>query len=454
MAVTTAPATSSDRIGALDVIRGVAVLGILIMNIMAMGLPLEAVMHPTVAGGTDGADYWSWFIANTFVEGSMRTLFSALFGAGFILLLDRLEARGVGLQAADIHYRRLAFLAAFGMVDMYVFYWEGDILFLYAIVGAFLFPFRRLPAGWLIAAAAGLVAFGMLLQPSWPDSMEQSRASYQTLVERRAEIAETNTMPDEAVEQELAELETASQAWITDSEIARPSEEQIEADIAHHRSSYFSQLRTNFLTYTEAQRERLFVMLIPNPDALVAMLLGIALMRLGILSGKARASTYALMLAGGYGIGVPLSLWETMAYANSGFDILSFARSNLTYDIGRLSMACGHAGLILLLCKWGGAGVIGRGLSFALASVGRMALTNYLLHSICALFLFTGAGLALYGALSRSELLLVMLGIWALNIAFSIFWLNRYRFGPAEWLWRSLTYWEIQPLKRSAAPAS
>lgn len=453
MAVTTAPAAPSDRINALDTLRGVAVLGILVINIMAMGMPLETANHPTVYGGHEGADFWSWFIADTFVAGSMRAVFSALFGAGFILLIERLEQRGVGLRAADIHYRRLAFLAAFGLVDMYVFYWDGDILFVYAIVGAFLFPFRKLTPGWLFAAAGALVALGMLLQPSWPNSLADSRVAYEQLSEIEAS-APVEGEGAAVADEERAALESRAELWVTGTQISRPPQEAIDADINLRRSGYVQQFRANFMHTTEIQHNDLFVMLIPNPDALIAMLLGIALMKLGVLNGKAPLRVYVGMLVLGYGIGIPVSLWESLSYANSGFDILAHARAGVTYDISRLGMAAGHMSLVFLLCKWRGAGAIGRIVGGTLSSVGRMALSNYLLHSICALFLFTGAGLALFGAFSRSEILLVMVGIWALNIAFSVLWLRHYRFGPAEWLWRSLTYWKLQPIRRSQTISS
>lgn len=455
MAATIAPAAPSDRIHALDTLRGVAVLGILVMNIVAMGMPLETMVHPTVYGGHEGADYWAWFISNTFVEGSMRTVFSALFGAGFILLLSRLEQRGEGLRAADIHYRRLAFLAAFGIVDMFIFYWDGDILFLYAIVGSFLFPFRKLAPVSLGAAALGLVAIGVIIQPTWPNSLAESRAAYEELQQIDASGAgQAATGAPEETTQLRSELEQDAQLWIDSQDIVRPPQADIDAEINLRRSGYFAQFFTNFTNTTEVQRDELFVMVLPNPDVLIAMLLGIALMKLGVLTGRARTSTYLLMLGIGYGVGIPVSLWESWSYANSGFDILAHARTGITYDLGRLTMAAGHAALVLLLCRWRGAGVIGRLIGGALANVGRMALSNYLLHSIIGLLLFSGAGLALFGAFSRSQLMLVMVAIWAVNIAFSVVWLQRFRFGPAEWLWRSLTYWKLQPIRRSRAISS
>ncbi len=139
------PVSSQDRIQALDVIRGVALCGILLMNIVGFGLPL-AYEDPTVAGGADGSNLAVWWMNVLFFEGTMRTLFSMLFGAGVVLLTARAEQRGAGIGAADIFVRRNAWLVAFGVVHAYLLLWLGDILFTYGIVGLFLFAFRKLPS--------------------------------------------------------------------------------------------------------------------------------------------------------------------------------------------------------------------------------------------------------------------------------------------------------------------
>ncbi len=441
MAVSILPASGRDRIDALDTLRGFAVLGILVMNIMGMGLPLHAYNHPTAFGGFEGADYWNWLVANVFVEGAMRALFAGLFGAGFLLLVERLEERGAGLAAADIHFRRVLFLAGFGLIDIYIFYWGGDVLFTYAILGALIFPFRKLPAKWLLAAGAGLLLVNAYTQNNWHSTLVDSRAAHE-------QAQEAGTPADDE------EYEARTAAWTGYAELGRPGRDALDYEIDLRRSGYLEQFRENFTRSTEVQRNQLFFMLLPNPDSLMAMLLGMALMKLGLLTGRAPLRRCLVLLGVGYGVGIPVSLWETMSYANSGFDMLAHARTGVTYDLGRLAMAGGHAALVLMLCRWGRLGALGRIISAGLASVGRMALSNYLLHSIIALFVFTGAGLALYGTFSRSELILVMLGVWAVNIAFSVIWLKRYRFGPAEWLWRSLTYWKLQPLRRGEASAA
>src|SRR4029453_6469567 len=143
------PALGAERVRAMDTLRGVAVLGILLMNILGFAYPFAASFDPTVAGGVTGANLWIWAVNTTLFEGKMRAIFSMLFGAGMLVLTSRLEQRGLGAQAADVYYRRVLWLLAFGLIHAY-FIWWGDILFFYAVLGLFLFPFRRLPAWTLV----------------------------------------------------------------------------------------------------------------------------------------------------------------------------------------------------------------------------------------------------------------------------------------------------------------
>ena len=153
------PVLADERIGSMDVLRGVAVLGILLMNILGFALPFAASFDPTVAGGITGANRWIWAINTVLFEGKMRAIFSMLFGAGMLVLTSRLEQRGAAAESADIYYRRLLWLVAFGLAHAY-FVWWGDILFFYGVLGLFLFPLRRLAGPTLVAAGLCLLLIG------------------------------------------------------------------------------------------------------------------------------------------------------------------------------------------------------------------------------------------------------------------------------------------------------
>src|SRR5262245_331669 len=172
-----APIEREERIGMLDTTRGIAVLGILIMNIAGFGLP-QSYDDPTNWGGADGANLEVWRIAALFFEGTMRGLFTLLFGASALLFLQRHAARNPGLLPADLYFRRTMWLIAFGLVNAYLLLWPGDILYYYGVVGLLLFVFRNVAPRKLVAAAAII----MIMQTAvtvreWYDYHEASMAA-------------------------------------------------------------------------------------------------------------------------------------------------------------------------------------------------------------------------------------------------------------------------------------
>jgi uncharacterized protein len=140
---------------------------------------------------------------------------------------------------------------------------------------------------------------------------------------------------------------------------------------------------------------------------------------------------------------VPLNTYVALRVAAEGFDPAgTFLLRHAAYDTGRLAVALGHIGLVMFLCQTGRMpGALSR-----LAAVGRMALSNYLLESVICTLIFDGYGLGLYARLGRAELLFVVFMVWASILALSPIWLRHFRFGPVEWVWRSLTYWQRQPM--------
>jgi uncharacterized protein len=157
------------------------------------------------------------------------------------------------------------------------------------------------------------------------------------------------------------------------------------------------------------------------------------------------------MLALGWGVGFAVNALEIRHQLLSGFSDDSVMSAWLvTYDLGRVPLTLGHLAALQLLIR----ATPGAAAWRVLGSVGRMALTNYLAQSVMALFVFTGAGLALFGALARHELYLVVAMVWLAQCAWSPWWLAKFRYGPAEWLWRSLTRWERQPMRMAIKPGN
>ena len=178
------------------------------------------------------------------------------------------------------------------------------------------------------------------------------------------------------------------------------------------------------------------------PDAFVVMLLGMALFKLGVLQGDRSTGFYLRLMIAGFMVGLTANTYEIWRAWSSGYDVLQ-AMNILqpTYHIGRVGNALGWLGLIVLLYKNFGLGV-------RLAAVGRMALTNYLMHSVICLLIFSGLGFGLVGELARAELYLVVIGIWILQLLYSPWWLAHFHYGPVEWLWRSLTYGALPAFRR------
>lgn len=425
------PTTAQERIFALDALRGVAVLGILLMNIIGFGLP-HAYTNPSNAGGTSGADLGAWIITSLFFEGTMRGLFTLLFGAGVVLYTSRLERAGIGLRSADLYFRRTMWLILFGLLNAYVLVWHGDILYAYGIAGLLLYVFRHLPPRRLLAIAIPLLCVQTVMGTlDYVDFHNMRTEAEQALAQRAtgAEISKEQQRVIEAFEERLAFEKP-------------PADEQAE-HVAAIRASYASAFAANagdaFFLQTD------FFLMLGLWECLGMMLLGMALLKTGALTAQWTNAAYFRMLALGWVIGLTVNALEVAHQLRNGFEVQSVMTTwYVTYDLGRIPLTLGHLAFVMLLLK---SGVLRQAFR-VLASVGQMALTNYLAQSVICLFVFTGAGFALFGQLDRHQLYLVVLAIWAVQLAWSPWWLARYRFGPMEWLWRSLTRWERQPLRR------
>jgi uncharacterized protein len=425
------PAAAAGRIEALDFVRGVALCGILLMNITGFGLP-DAYVNPMNAGGASGANLWAWIVTEIGFEGTQRALFSMLFGASAILLMSRLEATG-RTDAADIYFRRNLWLVGFGMVNAFVFLWYGDILYAYGIIALFIFPFRKMAAKWLLIIGIGT----LLLNAVW--NLHDTR----TLLGKHDAWAAAS-----AAQARGAQLSRDQQAAITAWEEARaefkstPEEiaDAVQARVNGYGPAFERTARINAYFQTWGLYRFFF-------DLFGMMLIGMALFRTGVLTLERRTSLYVAMAVLGYGIGLAVNAVETRWIMDHQFSAVSFAEARVSYDLGRLAMTIGHLGALLLFVRSGLLGWLRR----AFAAVGQMAVTNYLIHSVVCGILFIG--LRWYNQLERHELYYVVAAIWVAQLALSPLWLRHYRFGPVEWLWRSLTYMKRQPMRRGPGEA-
>ena len=426
----TAAAPTSQRIESLDFVRGCALFGILLMNIVAMGLG-PAYDNPTVAGGDTGINLWTWLIINVGFEGTQRALFSILFGAGVILLSSRLEASGRP-DAADVFFRRSLLLIGFGLFNAWILLWDGDILYYYGITALFLYAFRKLPGRTLLSLGVG----SLLLGAAWSAiDAANSRTAYQQFREAGGSAAAERT----------DEQKQAIEAWKDKEEKFRPTPEAFAEMRKANSGSYWSALQVRAGQIMHFQSWWLYRYFF---DIFGMMMVGMALFRLGVLTLDVPTRTYIMMTVGGYAVGLTGNIAEARWIMSNDFSMLGYQQAAISYDISRLAMTTGHLGLLMLFLRFG----ILPWLRRSMAAVGRMALTNYLTHSLVALLLFVLLGM--WGALERHQLYYIVFAVWAVQLAISPIWLKHYQFGPAEWLWRYLTYGKKPPFRREAPPAA
>ena len=413
MSVSTA---SEDRFISIDAVRGFAVMGILIMNIVSMGLPVGAYSDPTAYGGSTGANLWTWAAAFVFADGKMRALFTMLFGASMVLISDRAE-RGSRLGPIQTHYRRAFWLLIIGIAHS-LFLWIGDILVFYAVAGAIVFPLRRLRPQVLLAL--GLAIYIALL-------------GYElTIVAQMHELHAAAMAPGASA--------TAIADW---NEAARfgPPPEVNQGMLKAFRGSFVDALnvRTDTLVIRHTR-----VSLSEYPEAVGLMLLGMGLFRLGFFTLKWPTRTYLAIMGIGYLLALPATVFLVWRIIDSGLNGAVNYEMSTWSMVPRLFLAMAYASTIQLIVRAGWlSGLIGR-----IAATGRMALSNYLGTSLVTSILFCGYGFGLYGDLQRWQLYIVVLALWAVMLLWSKPWLARFRYGPMEWVWRSLVQWRPQPMLR------
>lgn len=408
------------RLLALDAIRGVAVLGILLMNIVSFAMPSEAYTNP-LAYGTDGPlDIAAWAVNFIFVDGKFRGLFTALFGASLLLVAMRAEAAGE--DPALVHYSRMSWLLLFGAIHAWAI-WYGDILMLYAVIGMIAFLMRGLPTHRLVIAGLCLIAAQALYFAF--DLLEILR------------LRDLAALPG-------ASIETAERWHSLDAAFAPPAPDDLAADLAHYRGDYAEILANRLGPDFWRPIRNNFTW---SFDTLGLMLLGMAGLKSGFLTGEWEARRYARVAAIGYAVSiVPLALIALWLLA-AGFAVIPVMAGDFALKtLVNAPMTLAHAALLLCWIK----AATNSALLARVSAAGRMAFTNYIATSLICTSIFYGYGLGLYGALDRAELTLVVALVWTLILLWSKPWLDRFAYGPIEWLWRSAARREWQKMRQSA----
>lgn len=506
---------SKTRVIGLDAVRGFALLGILMLNIVDFAWPNQAYdsvralyyvpesigtipdrkaeekaekkeadkdqwkwlegpkpdlkgAYPNgqlrvaaVSSGWDSAE-WAW--ANVFFANKMRTLFCIMFGAGMIYLTER--TRTSSWRHVWLYYRRMLGLLLIGSIHAYLM-WHGDILFMYAAVGLYLFPFRRLTANRLAWIAVSFFVFFVSLVWVGAGVFHHIRTHGRTLEHRVITNADKllsekkidkNTSPEFLAERRIARkaeidrLELpqrltlqAYRSLTRRDQAQRP--EELTRDIRLYRDgSYFSQVK-------DRAGEVVWIQLgVLTPLSLFflgwLMILGMSLARNGFFAGQWREETYRFLafrlVPLGWLIEAGLTFYRSVSDRETMLSMMVLIPLQQAV-IPMISM--GYASAIILAIRQGRFSV----LTDRLASVGRMALSNYLAQSLICTFLFYSFGFGLFGTVRRMWLVVIVLTIWLIELWWSPRWLARHPFGPVEWFWRSLTYLKVQPWRKIPA---
>ncbi len=416
---TTATAEKGERFATLDTVRGIAVMGILAMNIVAFALLPQAYINPLVQGVGSAADFASYAFSFVLIDGKMRGLFSFLFGASMLLVIQLAEKSGESPRR--VTFRRQLWLLAFGMIHFYLI-WFGDILIGFALIGMVAWFFRNKSAKGLIVWGSLLVALQLLI-------MTGSAAQAQMLSQA---VAVPNPDP---------ELVKAWEAMAR--ELAVPTAERMQHQMAVHLGPWTGLVQQQL---TENRFMPLFFTLLFGPETLAYMLFGMAALKSGFLTGHWDDARYRKTALIGFAIAIPAYLVLAALIFADGFSVEGLFTFSFAATIPfRPVMVLAYAALIILLTRRGGA------LVDRIAAAGRAAFSNYLGTSIVMTGLFYGWGFGLFGSLGRAQLWLVVVAMWGLMLLWSKPWLDRFQYGPLEWLWRSLSRGKLQPMRRAAA---
>ncbi|MEO9470417.1 DUF418 domain-containing protein [Parasphingorhabdus sp.] len=409
-------ATAVHRYLELDALRGFAVMGILAINIAAFAQPEMAFINPLVSVHTSMVDIHSWAANFILFDGKMRGLFSLLFGASTALVIDR--AIATGQSAAKVHFSRMFWLAIFGLAHFFLI-WFGDILFLYAGTGCALYFFRD----W---SAERLLKWGFL---SYVIASVFLTIGMATMIYLQYQAGLPGAAPET-----LEELDT------------------IITDLGGTPADIVAQTQIHLGSFAEILRDKLDnqwftpvknLLLVPF-ETLPLMMIGMGLYKNGFLLGQSDPATYRRIGVQATAPGLALTtVLVGIAYAKN-FDMIWMMNISQAWTmLPRLLIIIGYIALLVMLIQRFAANP----LLHRVAAAGRVAFSNYLGTSLAMTFIFYGWGLGLFEQYGRLELNLFVLSAWGTMLFWSKPWLLRFRYGPLEWLWRSLARVEPQSMR-------
>ncbi len=397
-----------ERFLSLDLIRGIAVLGILVMNIATFAHINAFYMNPFAAGDTSSANTTTWLVTHFFADQKFYTLFSILFGAGIMLMAQRASNKGV--SPTPIHMKRMGWLLLFGLIHGF-FIWYGDILATYALMGFWVFFLAlNTTAKTKLFIASALMGFFFVVMAGLYFLFQWVPAS---------------------------EMEEMNQMFY-------PTRALIEEEVTAYQGGYLENLTHRAKFYGMALINMLFLV---GPLRIGgAMLLGMALYQQRILTAERSKAFYIKFALTMFLIGAGLQAWDYWLLNDNNYDFkglwLSFGVAN---SVAAVFIALGYIGLF---CLWAKSNIL-VWLRRKFEAVGKMAFTNYIMQSIVLTTIFYGFGFGYFAELERYELYYIVVALYLIQLIGSELWLKKFYFGPLEWVWRSLTYGKAQPFSRA-----
>ncbi|MDH5258933.1 MAG: DUF418 domain-containing protein [Gammaproteobacteria bacterium] len=444
----TEPATQAQapniRILLLDALRGVALLGIYWINIVVFADDSNEAF--TSATGLSALDtsFVTGNFTDIFVEGTMRGLFSILFGASALVFLNEVKLATQGLEIVDRYYRRTLLLVLFGFIHAYFLLWPFDVLYVYGILGMFLFPLRKISGKILLCLGVILLILGDINIADRITSItsheKEKIESISDIVDDTAREIVRKTLMSQPEDSNQDNPPETSENTVTGQNI--PINPSISEQAKIPTWSYAQLFQKNMSDVSEHHSTKLYNDYLFDVGGM--MIIGMALFKFGVLIGTRTRKFYFFLMLLSYIIGYVVRDTSIYNYVSATFHLADdFNETLLGYNLGRFIVTLGHIGLIGLLMKLN---FLSR-LTDLFVAIGRLALTNYIMQTIISLLIFYVFFSELISAFDQAKLIYILLLVWVFQVGFSLLWLKYFKLGPLEWIWRSLTYGKRQPIR-------
>ena len=462
-----------DRLLSLDVLRGIAIFGILIISIWEFG-GFTAAEQNYYRYSTHGGNYKLMTILSILFEGKMRALLALVFGAGIVLFMQKKE-HPVAIGTTDAYIRRQMWLMAFGLFNAFILLWPGDILFQLGVCGILVFTFWRMsPRGLFICALFCMLAYcGKMYWNYTDDKTDYKKYTAVIALEKKFKAdslvrakkdsldrkGDTILLKDTLLKNKRLDSIAVKNDTLTSKQAGEKGKWEgtlkgLKYDSAQARADKKSMGKSwakvwTYLKQRSQTKESFWLYRIGIWDIGSLLFLGMALFGIGFFHQRLSTGKYMLIAVLCIGIGLFLAWWRVHTNVIRLTDYAKYVERksipyNLFFPVERLLLATGYAALIIWLLRikfmnW---------LSRTLAAVGRLALTNYIMQTIICTFFFYGYGFNYYGRLTQPQLYFMVAEIILVQTVFSVVWLRHYSMGPLEWLWRCLVYRKWLPIKK------